>query len=213
MTAVQHITPILYASDFQRSMSYFVDKLGFRKLWDWGAPPSFGAVGRDKVEIFLCQGRQGQTGTWMFVFVDNADALHEEFTAKGADISVAPRNEPWGMREMHVQCPDGHILRFGHGIASAPERVIERRELGARMETRLASVLEDLAAHSGRSVSQLLEDVVLHSFEPVPGQEGVSSASAYTAKTFELIEQLKKKHGIDYDTHASYGFIEKAVKS
>jgi catechol 2,3-dioxygenase-like lactoylglutathione lyase family enzyme len=209
---VQHITPILYVSDFARGMSYFVEKLGFRRLWDWGDPPTFGAVGRDQVEIFLSLHGQGKPGTWMSIFVDDVDALYEEFTGRGAVIPMAPENKPWGMSEMHVECPDGHILRFGHGIGSAPERVIERRDLPVRIEKRLASVLEDLAVHSGRSVGQLLEDIVLHSFEPVPGKERVSSASAYTAKTFGVIEELKKKHGIDYDTHASYGFVEKDAK-
>ena len=47
--AVHNLAPILYASDFARSMSYFTDKLGFKKLWDWGDPPGFGAVARDKI--------------------------------------------------------------------------------------------------------------------------------------------------------------------
>ena len=206
---VQQITPILYASDFGRSVAYFVDKLGFGKLWDWGSPPDFGAVGRDQVEIFLCQGGQGAPGTWMSVFVEDVDALYEEFKAKGAVIHAAPENKPWGVREMHVECPDGHVLRFGHGIPAAEPRVVERRTVPARIETRLASVLEDLAAQSNRSVGELLEEIVLHSFEPVKGQEGSACGSPHTAKTLRLIETLKQKHGIDYDTHANYGFVEK----
>jgi catechol 2,3-dioxygenase-like lactoylglutathione lyase family enzyme len=209
--SIQGLTPILYVSDFAKTCDYFVRQLGFRKLWDWGTPPSFGAVARDKVEIFLSLGGQGQPGTWLCVFVEDIDTLHAEFTAKGAIIPVPPRNEPWCMREMHVACPDGHVLRFGQGIPSAPERVVERRDLAVRMETRLAAVLEELAAQSGRNVGQLLEEIVLHSFEPVEGQEGVSSASAYTAGTFRRIEELKQKHGIDYDTHACYGFVERGL--
>ena len=209
---IKYITPILYASDFERSMAYFVDQLGFKRLWDWGKPPRFGAVGRDEVELFLCLDGQGKSGTWMSVFVDDVDALFRDFTSRGARIPQAPKDMPWGMREMHVECPDDHILRFGHGIPCAPERIVERRELAVRIESRLASVLEDLAQTSGRSVGQLLEDVVLHSFEAVPGKEGVSSASAYPAGFFHDIEALKKKHGIDYGTHASYGFVEKGAK-
>src|SRR5580765_8584292 len=108
---VTGLTPILYASDFQRLMDYFVETLGFHKLWDWGAPPTFGAVARDQTEIFLCLGGQGQSGTWLSVFVDDVDELHEELVQRGAVIKSAPVNEPWGMREMHVECPDGHILR------------------------------------------------------------------------------------------------------
>jgi uncharacterized glyoxalase superfamily protein PhnB len=207
---IEQITPILAVSDFQQSMSYFVNQLGFRRLWDWGDPPSFGAVGRDKVEIFLSLNSQGNPGTWMSIFVDDdVDALYREFTAQGAVILRPPQDQLWGMREMQVQCPDGHILRFGHGIACAPESVIERRDLAIRIETRLAAVLEDLAVHSGRTVGSLLEEIVLHSFEPVPGKTGVSSASPHTAKTLDLIEELKRKHRIDYDTHANYGWIEK----
>ena len=207
---LKSVTPILYVSDFPRSMAYFTERLGFRKLWTWGEPPSFGAVARDKVELFLSLGGQGTPGTWMCIFVEDVDTLHEEFLAKGAVIRVPPRDEPWCLREMQVECPDGHVLRFGHPIATAPERVIERRELRVRLETRLASVLEDLAVHCGRGVGPLLEEILLHSFEPVQGEAGLSSASAFREKTFALIEQLKKKHGIDYDTHASYGFVEKA---
>ena len=128
--AVHNLVPILYASDFARSMSYFTDKLGFKKLWDWGDPPGFGAVARDKIEIFLCLNGQGQPGTWMSVFVDDVDELHTELVARGAVIPRAPRDEPWGMREMHVECPDGHILRFGHSTSHEPESLAENKDKG-----------------------------------------------------------------------------------
>jgi hypothetical protein len=207
---VTGLTPILYASQFQPLMDYFVERLGFRKLWDWGSPPTFGGVARDHAEIFLCQGGQGQPGTWLSIFVDDVDELHEELVRRKATVKIPPTNESWGMREMQVECPDGHIIRFGHSIPAAEERVIERRPLDARMETRLAAVLQDLARDAGRSVSQLLEEIVLHSFERVEGKDGHNaSAAPYAARTFRLIEELKKRHGVDYDTHASYGFVEK----
>jgi catechol 2,3-dioxygenase-like lactoylglutathione lyase family enzyme len=204
------LTPILYASDFARSMDYFVDKLGFRKLWDWGTPPTFGGVGRDHVELFLSLGAQGQPGTWMSVFVHDVDDLHEELVRRGAVIKSAPEDKPWGMREMHVECPDGHILRFGHGISTVEKRVVERRDVTARVETRLLAVLEELAALKKNTLGELLEDIVLHSFERVEDKDGHdASAAPYTTRTFELIAALKKKHGVDYEAHANYGFIEK----
>jgi hypothetical protein len=207
---VTGLTPVLYASDFGRLMDHFVDKLGFRKLWDWGSPPTFGAVARDHAEIFLCQGGQGQPGTWLSVFVDDVDELHEELLKRGATIRSGPTNEPWGMREMQVECPDGHILRLGHEVPQAEERIVERRTIEARIESRLASVLEELAVRSGVNLGQLLEDIVLHSFERVEGKDGHScSATPYTAKTFELIAELKTKHGVDYEAHANYGFVER----
>src|SRR6185312_8165922 len=57
----RYITPILNVSDISASFAWF-EKLGWRKCWDWGTPPTFGAVGSGKCEIFLCQGGQGGRG-------------------------------------------------------------------------------------------------------------------------------------------------------
>ena len=65
-------TPILNVRNLQASMDYYVHKLGFEKKWDWGDPPDFGCVRRGKVEIFLCEGSQGQPGMWMSIFFSTA---------------------------------------------------------------------------------------------------------------------------------------------
>jgi len=55
------ITPILNVSNIVESFAWF-EKLGWKKLWDWGTPPTFGAVGSGECEIFLCQRAQGGRG-------------------------------------------------------------------------------------------------------------------------------------------------------
>ncbi|HVJ80573.1 MAG TPA: hypothetical protein VNC50_05840, partial [Planctomycetia bacterium] len=117
------------------------------------------------------------------------------------------------MREMHVETVDGHVLRFGHGIPCAPQMTIERRPLDARVESRLASVLEDLAAGDGRTVGQLLEVIVLHSFEKMESKDGCDcSPAAYRSGTFRKIAELKQRHGANFDVHANYGFTEKGAE-
>ena len=44
--------------------------------------------------------------------MEDVDQLYEEYKASGAIIRVPPRNYPWAF-EMHVEDPDGHVLRFG----------------------------------------------------------------------------------------------------
>ncbi len=52
------LTPILNVSDIASTVVWF-EKWGWKKLWDWGAPPTFGAVGSGKEAcIFLCRGRR-----------------------------------------------------------------------------------------------------------------------------------------------------------
>src|SRR4051794_13769533 len=55
------VTPILNVSDIIESFAWF-EKLGWTKGFDWGSPPTFGAVCSGECEIFLCQGAQGGRG-------------------------------------------------------------------------------------------------------------------------------------------------------
>jgi hypothetical protein len=81
-----------------------------------------------------------------------------------------------------------------------PAVEIERVDVPVRLEKRLAALLEDLAAHKRMSVSSCLEETLLHTLEGV---------EPHTKRDLRHIEELKRKHGIDYDTHASYRFVER----
>jgi len=133
------LTPILNVSSLADSFAWF-EKLGWTKAWDWGDPPSFGGVCSGACEIFLCEGGQGgrgnggvrmtfgpdgdetaDKGVWMSIWVDDVDAVHEHCLEQGLDIAWPPTDMPWGVREMHVRHPDGHVLRIGTGIAEEEE--------------------------------------------------------------------------------------------
>jgi predicted enzyme related to lactoylglutathione lyase len=113
MNEFECVIPILNVKDFAASMDYYVNMLGFSKKWDWGTPPTFGCVTRGKVQIFFCQGGQGKPGMWMSIFMDDVDALFEEYKTSGAIIRQPPTNMPWGTREMNIEDLDGHRFRMG----------------------------------------------------------------------------------------------------
>ena len=108
--------PILYSSDIAKSLAYYIDVLGFENKWGWEDPPTFGGVSKDCVEIFFCEKGQGSPGTWLSVFVDNVDEYYELIKAKGAKILCPPETMDWNVREMLVEDPDGHKIRFGHNL-------------------------------------------------------------------------------------------------
>jgi len=110
-----HVTPILYSRNVIDSIRYYTEVLGFENSWNWGTPPTFGGVSKNGTEIFFCENCQGNPGTWLSIFVDNADELYQTIKAKGAKILSAPKTMEWGVREMLVEDPDGHKIRFGHG--------------------------------------------------------------------------------------------------
>lgn len=106
------ITPILYVKNVAVSVDYYINRLGFKKEWNWGDPPNFASVSRDDFPILLCEGGQGQPGTWLWIGVSDTDAIYDEFKAKGVTFRETPTNYPWAY-ELRVEDPDGHILRFG----------------------------------------------------------------------------------------------------
>jgi hypothetical protein len=85
-------------------------------------------------------------------------------------------------------------------------RKIERVQLGVRMESRLVKVLKGLAEFNDETLGELLEKIVLHSFEPVPGDEGESCASPHSKAALKAIEDLKRVYGLDYEVHAARDF-------
>lgn len=189
-------------------MKYYSEKLLFARLWQWGEPPDFAAVRLGKVEIFFCVGAQGQPGTWLCIVLDDVDDYCERIKRLGAEVIYGPADEPWGLREIHVRDPNQHVIRFGQGIPMRePKLEIERVRFEARIEKRLAALLHDLAEHKNMTLGEMLEETFLHTFEKLP-TGGI--ASPHTERTLSHIQTLKQKHGIDYDCHASYRFIEKS---
>ncbi|MHB8377305.1 MAG: hypothetical protein ACYDEB_10180 [Dehalococcoidia bacterium] len=94
-------------------------------------------------------------------------------------------------------------------MAEAVEHVrVERVQLGVRMEKHMVKVLKGLAEFNGVTLGQLLEKIVLHSFEPVPGEEGEMAASPHSKRALEAIADFKRIYGMGYDTHATYQFQE-----
>jgi hypothetical protein len=80
--------------------------------------------------------------------------------------------------------------------------LIERVQLGIRMERSMVKVLKGIAELEDLTLGELMESIVLHSFEPVPGQEGESCASPYSKAELQSIAELRKVYGMTDDVHA-----------
>jgi hypothetical protein len=87
---------------------------------------------------------------------------------------------------------------------------VERVQLGVRMEKRMVQVLKGLAEFNGQTLGELLENIVLHSFDPMEGQEGEYSASPHGKRALAAIADLKKVYGMNLDVHASRYFESEA---
>ena len=135
---VSAVNPILNVSDISESFSWFA-QLGWSVGFEWKDEPAdprspieFASVTCGEHEIFLCRGAQGgrgkgantstfeaegdttlDKGVWMSIFVEDFDVVHDRCVNAGLEVTHPPTIESWGVREMHVRHPDGHVFRIG----------------------------------------------------------------------------------------------------
>jgi len=195
------IHPGLAVDDVHAAVEFYTEKLGFRIAFTWGEPPTFAGVSLGDAQMFLQIGTPDPKGCSVYFLVGDADALYEFHRANGVDVGEPPADREYGIRDYTVRDLHGYYLTFGHHLLDAGAPVeIERVDVPVRLEKRLAALLHDLAESKNMSLSSCLEEILLHT------NDGVGP---HTKAQLRTIEELKKKHGIDYDSHASYRFVER----
>lgn len=198
--------PVLAVKDVLRAVEFYTKQLGFTQGFLYGEPPNFAGVNLDQVQVFLQQGTPAPAAAEVYFVVSDADELHEFHRGNGVTVVTPPGDRPYGLRDYRVRDLDGYELSFGQYIYNTGDPLeIERVDVPVRLEKRLAAALQDLAQHKRMSLTSCLEETLLHTFEPL----GDGVASPHTKSQLRYIQELKKKHGIDYDSHASYRFVER----
>ena len=110
--------PVIAVSDSARAEDYYCRVLGFQKMFayppDGPKPdPRYLGVARDGVWLHLQSYKPERAGmTDAFLWVDDVDRLHEEFSARGAAVQLPPTDQTWGTRETGIRDPDGNVLVF-----------------------------------------------------------------------------------------------------
>ena len=121
---IRQIAPLFFTTDIPATLSYYKDKLGFECRGMWQDPPVYAIVTRDLHAIhFRCAeppaanpDKYVEELLDAYIFVEDADALYAEFTAKGVDFTRGLANMPWHSREFVVKDCDGRLLAFGSNI-------------------------------------------------------------------------------------------------
>lgn len=191
----------LPVTDVSAAAEFYTKKLGFKLGFTWGDPPSIAGVNLGNVQMFLERGAPNPQGCSVYFVVGNADELFEFQRANGVEVVLEPGDRAYGLRDYRIRDLHGYELSFGHHtFTDGPAIEIERVDVPVRLEKRLAALLRDLAAHKRMSVTSCLEETLLHALEGV---------GPHTKSDLRYIQELKQKHGIDYDSHGSYRFVEK----
>jgi catechol 2,3-dioxygenase-like lactoylglutathione lyase family enzyme len=204
----ERLHPLLPVRDVTEAVDFYTRRLGFTLGFTWpeAGAPTMAGVNLGDVQVFLAKGTPNPAGISVSFVVGNADDLCEAQRANGVEITEEPADRPYGLRDYSARDLNGYQLAFGHYIYNVGDPIlIERVAVPVRLEKRLAALLNDLAVYKRMSLSSCLEEILLHTNEPL----GDGVASPHTKAQLRHIQELKKKHGIDYDSHGSYRFVEK----
>ena len=120
---LRSIAPQLVVTDVRRTAEWYRDYLGFEILgYFFEEPPVYAIIRRDNVELHI--GRSDTEATVSntqvrkmsmeaYVFVDDVQALYEEFKSRGIEMPYPPTKRIYERTEIEVTDCDGHKLIFG----------------------------------------------------------------------------------------------------
>jgi uncharacterized glyoxalase superfamily protein PhnB len=110
---IRGAVPVLASLDIERSVAFFVEHLGFTRVY--AAAGSYGIVERDgqAVHFWACTERHIAENTSCRLRVSGVDTLYEQVAPRGIVHPNGPlQDTPWGTREFTVVDPDGNAVVF-----------------------------------------------------------------------------------------------------
>ena len=111
---------VLAVNDFDSSVKYFTEKLGFtlkNTIGGW----AFLHLDEFHLMVGDCQGEVPAKETnnhalFAYVNCEGIDDLYKQYKECGVQFNQAISDKPWGLREFGVETPEGHRIMFGQEL-------------------------------------------------------------------------------------------------
>jgi predicted enzyme related to lactoylglutathione lyase len=121
VTRVLDSRSVLAVQNLETSTQFYIEVLGFQldpvnaKGWSFLSMDSFKLMlGECADEV--AAGETGNHSWFVRLSIEGLDDYHREISARGAEVSAAPADKRWGLREFVIRTPDGHRIMFAERI-------------------------------------------------------------------------------------------------
>lgn len=112
---------MLAVRNLKESTRYYTDVLGFQR--DPIEADGWSFLTRDSFQVMLgeCPDERpadelGNHSYFVYLYIDGLDQFYQEIAARGANVTSAPADKPWGLREFGLHTPDGHRITCGEPL-------------------------------------------------------------------------------------------------
>jgi predicted enzyme related to lactoylglutathione lyase len=110
LAMLEKALPWFPLNDVAAGVTYYREALGFRINYQ---QQDMAVMDRDQVTLLLIERTPRHKGVGSASFyIRDADELHAELVARGAQVQGEPVSQPWGLRTFVVMDPEGNELQF-----------------------------------------------------------------------------------------------------
>jgi catechol 2,3-dioxygenase-like lactoylglutathione lyase family enzyme len=117
--------PVLFVTDVNRALHFYVNLLGFEKQWHEGdGAGKVCQVNREECELILCEDATRNDRARLFVELtrDGLSELRREMIER----SVPNKDSWWGYDVIQVDDPDGNELLFPTSVCAVARLFVDR---------------------------------------------------------------------------------------
>ena len=118
-TQILGTVPVIATEDIQKSISYYVDVLGFSFDFKYGEPAVYAGVKSGSAGIYFTYDpplvkiiKEQKVNPEIFIWITDAIHLFKKHVEKGAEIFEPLSDRSWGVREYVITEINGYHLKF-----------------------------------------------------------------------------------------------------
>lgn len=120
---IHSAVPVVATADIEKSLSYYIDVLGFLFDFKYGEPPVYAGVKSGSAEIYFTHDpgmavkiKEQKLSPEIFIWIPDAVSLFKEHVEKGAEIFEPISDRSWGARQYVIKEINGYHLKFAQTL-------------------------------------------------------------------------------------------------